>query len=124
MSKIKTTIWGREFELPVIVKQFRGKDITGLQKDAVEQFEKNLQVINAAESEVEKYIIKNGLMENGITEVDNIFKYVIPKSISVPKAQKRVVSVMCNFKFDMEHGIAIIFEDEKFKKVGPQDLIL
>ena len=69
MSKIKTTIWGREFELPIIVKQFRGKDITRLQKDAVEQFEKNLQLINAAESEVEKYILKNGLLENGITEV-------------------------------------------------------
>ena len=31
---------------------------------------------------------------------------------------------MCNFKLDMEHGIAVIFEDGKFKTAGPQDLIL
>ena len=81
-------------------------------------------IFDSAESEVEKYILKNGLKENGISEVDNIFKYVMPKSISVPKAKKRVVALMCNYKFDMEHGIAVIFEDEKFKKVGPQDLVL
>ena len=28
MSKIKTEIWGREFELPIIVKKFSGEDST------------------------------------------------------------------------------------------------
>ena len=124
MSKVKTTIWGREFELPIIVKQFKGKDVTEIQEDAVDQLERNMVIFDSAESEIEKYILKNGLKENGISEVDNIFKYVMPKSISVPKAKKRVVALMCNYKFDMEHGIAVIFEDEKFKKVGPQDLVL
>ena len=124
MSKVKTTIWGREFELPVIVKQFKGKDVTEIQEDAGDQLERNMVIFDSAESEIEKYILKNGLKENGISEVDNIFKYVMPKSISVPKAKKRVVALMCNYKFDMEHGIAVIFEDEKFKKVGPQDLVL
>ena len=124
MSKVKTTIWGREFELPVIVKQFKGKDVTEIQEDAVDQLERNMVIFDSAESEIEKYILKNGLKETGISEVDNIFKYVMPKSISVPKAKKRVVALMCNYKFDMEHGIAVIFEDEKFKKIGPQDLVL
>ena len=124
MSKVKITIWGREFELPVIVKQFKGKDVTEIQEDAGDQLERNMVIFDSAESEIEKYILKNGLKENGISEVDNIFKYVMPKSISVPKAKKRVVALMCNYKFDMEHGIAVIFEDEKFKKVGPQDLVL
>ncbi len=71
-----------------------------------------------------KYVIKNGLKDMGMDSVDNIFKYVIPKTISVPKAKKRVVAIMCNFKFDMEHGMAIVFEDEKIKKIGPQDIVL
>lgn len=124
MNKINTEIWGRGFELPVIIKQFKDKEITDIQKEAVDRFEKNLNILNDAKAEVEKYIIDNGLKENGINEVDNIFKYVIPKSISVPKSKKRVVALMCNFKFDMEHGLAIIFEDEKLKEVGPQDLVL
>jgi len=82
MSKIKAEIWGREFELPIIVKKFSGEDSTETQKEAVERFKNNLQLIDAAKPEVEKYILENGLKDNGITEVDNIFKYVIPKTIA------------------------------------------
>ena len=124
MNKVRTQIWGREFELPVIIKQFKGKEITDTQKEAVERLEQNLDIFNLAKDEVEKYIIDSGLKEKGINEIDNIFKYVIPKSISVPKSKKRVVALMCNFKFDMEHGLSIIFENEKLKEVGSQDLIL
>ncbi len=124
MNKIKMNIWGRDFDLPVMIKQFKGKDITDEQNDAVEKFESSEKMVNAAKDEVEKYIIKNGLKDAGVDSVDNIFKYVIPKTISVPKSKKRIVAIMCNFKFDMEHGLAIVFEDEKLKKIGPQDIVL
>lgn len=124
MNKINMTIWGREFELPVMIKQFKGKDITETQKEAADEFESCESVVNAARKDVEQYVLNNGLKDTGATEVDNIFKYVIPKSISIPKAKDRVVAIMCNYKFDMEHGIAIVFENEKFKNIGPQDIIL
>ena len=124
MNKMNMNIWGRGFELPVIIKQFNEKDLTETQEKAVEEFKHCESVVNAAKSEVEKYILENGLKENEIFEVDNIFKYLIPMSISVPKAKERVVAILCNYKFDMEHGIAIIFENEKLKDIGPQDLIL
>ena len=124
MNKIKMNIWGRDFDLPVMIKQFKGKDITDEQNDAVEKFESSEKMVNAAKDEVEKYIIKNGLKDAGVDSVDNIFKYVISKTIAVPKSKKRIVAIMCNFKFDMEHGLAIVFEDEKFKKIGPQDIVL
>ena len=124
MNKIKMNIWGRDFDLPVMIKQFKGKEITDIQKDAVEKFTSCEKVVNEAKNDVEKYVIKNGLKDMGMDSVGNIFKYVIPKTISVPKAKKRVVAIMCNFKFDMEHGMAIVFEDEKIKKIGPQDIVL
>ncbi len=124
MSNIKTEIWEREFNLPIIIKQFKDKEITDIQKEAVECFMNNLDIVDSAKKNVEEYVINNGLSETGKNSVDNIFKYVIPKSIYIPKEKKRVVAIMCNYKFDMEHGIAIIFEEEKFKTVGPQDLIL
>ena len=65
MSKIKAEIWGREFELPIIVKKFSGEDSTETQREAVERFKNNLQLINAAKPEVEKYILENGLKDNG-----------------------------------------------------------
>ena len=32
MNKIKMNIWGRDFDLPVMIKQFKGKEITDIQK--------------------------------------------------------------------------------------------
>lgn len=32
MNKIKMNIWGRDFDLPVMIKQFKGKEITDVQK--------------------------------------------------------------------------------------------
>ena len=34
------------------------------------------------------------------------------------------VAVMCNYKFDPEHGLAIIFTHEGKVTVGSQDIIL
>ena len=124
MSKMKMMIWGREFELPVIIKRFKGKEITELQSEAVSELEVHRDMIDASLDEVKSYVLKNGLAGSGIDEVENIFKYVIPKSISVPKANNRTIAIMCNYKFDMEHGIAIVFENEKFKQIGPQDIVL
>ena len=124
MNKVKLNIWGRDFDLPVMIKQFKGKDITDEQKNALESFKTCEKAINAAKDDVEKYILKNGLRDTGMDSVDNIFKYVIPKSISVPRSKNRTVAIMCNYKFDMEHGLAIILENEKFKRIGPQDVVL
>lgn len=124
IKNLKTEIWGREFNLPIIIKQFIDKEITDVQNKALECFMNNMDIVDEAKKNVEEYIINNGLSETGMNAVDNIFKYVMPKSVYVPMNKKRVIAIMCNYKFDMEHGIAIIFEEEKFKTVGPQDLIL
>ena len=124
MNKIKMNIWGRQFELPVVIKQFKGKEITDTQRDSYEKFTCHLDIVNSTQNYMEEYILENGGREHGADKVDNIFKYIIPKSIYVSKTSKRIVAVLCDYKYDMEHGVAIIFENEKLKSIGPQDLIL
>lgn len=124
MIKYTMNIWGRKFELPVMIKQYDGEEITEIQKEAVEKFQHCEEVLNASKQSVEQYILENGLRDHNIYEVDNIFKYVMPKSFYVPNAEKRVVVLFCDFKYDLENGIALIFEDEKLKKIGPEDLAL
>ena len=36
----------------------------------------------------------------------------------------RSVAIMCDYRFDLEHGIAILFKNEKLEKVGTQDMVL
>lgn len=127
MNKAKIEIWGREFELDVSFYVAKGKDVTDSQKNALDLFLKAdaSKLIESAKSEVEEYCFDNA-NDNEIDEpITNIFKYVIPKSIFVDKVRddSRIVALMCNFKFDMEHGLAVIFKNEKFDEVGEQGLV-
>lgn len=121
---IKINLWGRDFDLNGVMQCYSGEEPTQTQKDAWNKFISNSNISDETKNDVEEYVLKHGLSDTGATAVDNIFKYVIPKSIIVPRSKKLVVAIMCNFKFDPEQGIAILFEDGKLKEVGPQDIAL
>lgn len=48
----------------------------------------------------------------------------MPKYLFVKREINKHVVAMCNYKFDMEHGIAVVFENEMFSKIVSQDIIL
>lgn len=55
----------------------------------------------------------------------NIFKYVVPKAIFIKRDhQKHIFALMCHFKLDMEHGLALVFQENKLVKIGAEDIIL
>lgn len=123
MNKIKLNVWGREFELSISYQNFPGEDVTNNQSRTVEQ----IDFVDFTESlaGVEQYIMKYYGSEINGSSIDNVFKYVMPKSILITRDEnKRVFAIMCNYKFDMEHGMAVVFENEKYKAVGSQELIL
>ena len=73
---------------------------------------------------VKAYVKKTADSQIGLP-IENIFKYVVPKKVFVPHSKKTSkVAIMCNYKFDMEHGIAVIFENGKFHGVDTQDAVL
>ena len=123
MNKVNVRIWGREFELGVSYQNFPGEDIT-------ENQQKILTTVptadyDAAKAGVVGYIRKFFVDELGNDNLDNIFRFVMPKNILIPRTEASdMFAIMCNFKLDMEHGIAVIFEDGEYKTAGPQDLIL
>lgn len=123
MSKVKVSIWGREFELGVSYQNFPGETITENQRNTLSAVPS--VDYDAAKTGVEGYIRKFFSAELGNERLDNIFRFVMPKSVLITRTEgTRVFAIMCNFKLDMEHGIAVIYEDEQLKAVGPQDLIL
>lgn len=113
----KITIWGREFKLDVNYEIIDDDKITDKQKNTRIEFCKNIpdELINP--NKIKDYCLKKDGEEIGNC-IDNIFKYVIPQELFIGEDR---VSVMCNYKFDMEHGIAIIFENNSFKKICSQD---
>ena len=123
MSKEKFLIWGRAFELNVQYDCYEDEDILPAQKVAFAFFKGEADHILNSDQEIKKYCFENNGAEIGEV-IDNIFKYVIPVSIFVKRDEKKhVVAVMCNYKFDIEHGIALLFVNEKLVQIGSQDIV-
>ena len=124
MSKCKINIWNRDFELDVVYECYSGEEVLESQKEAFAMLENNKKGVSKSLEEVRKYVRKtaDGQLSD---DIENVFKYVMPKSIFVPHTKKHcTAAIMCNYKFDMEHGIAVVFENGKFQTVGAQEIVL
>ena len=106
MNKINLNIWGRDFELGIEYDYYTGEEILPIQKEALKSFVSDRESISSAKCVVEKYCLSNNPEEYGTDHIDNIFKYIIPKYLYVKRNEKkRVIALMCDYKFDMEHVI-------------------
>ena len=123
MSKISLMIWNREFDLEVKYYNFPDQEVSDNQRKTAENI-RNVD-FNQVLNEVKEYIKNNN--NNMLAEKDiiNVFKYIMPKKFLVFRSENiRVFSIICDYKFDMEHGIAIMFENEKFTFIGSTDEVL
>jgi len=120
MYNKELNIFGRDFNLSCRYDCFEKEEILENQKKTFETF--NSDIIEKSKDEVFKYCIaKSG---GDITQIDNIFKYLIPESIYITRSENPEIAILCSYKFDIEHGIAIVFQNNKLKEIGAQDIIL
>ena len=119
---LNITIWNRDFDLKVLYDCYAGEEVLGEQKDALKEFASNKKMIEASKSSVEKYCLSQNKDEIGADEIDNIFKFVIPERIFVKRDGR--VALLCRYKFDEEHGIAVVYKDGKITEIGNEDIIL
>ena len=120
----KLLIWNREFDLRVVFDSY-DEEVLPIQEQALEAFLKAENTIQESKKQLEKYILNDEYAEIEGNSIDNIFKYVIPTDIYIPRTpETRTVALLCDYRFDEEHGIAIVFENEHFKEIGEQDIVL
>ena len=126
MNKEKMRIWEREFELDVIYDQYSGEDILPIQEDAIKKFIENHECINDSLEPVKKYCLQWNKNEIGTDIIDNIFKYVKPKSLYIKRSDddSRIVVMMCAYKFYSDNKIAVVFRNERFEKVVIDDEVI
>ena len=116
-------VWGRDLKLEIIYDVFTGEEVLDEQITALSEFLKKKDLLLQDPTQVKEYCINDRGEEIG-DSIDNIFKYVVPTSLYIKReTKKRVVALLCNYKFDIEHGLAIVFENEKLKEIGDQDII-
>ena len=126
MNEVKMTIWGREFNLKVDFDVYGGEEVSASQNAALSEFLSNVSSIDATLPSVKAYCLKMNSGDIGTTAIDNIFKYVIPQSIYIPKWPdgSRMIGLMCAYKFNREDGLAVVFKNGQFHAIGTQNIIL
>ena len=88
----------------------------------IECFLGKSKAILKSNDELISYLLKD--KNNAVHEISNVFKYVMPESILVQRSKDtRKGSIMCNYKCDIEHGIAVCYENEELKNICSQDEI-
>ncbi len=116
-------IWDRKINIRIDYDLYDNETATDEQKQRLEEFINNTHLLSD-KTHIYDYCIKNNSKEIG-NHINNIFKYVAPISILIPRSEqnKRII-LLCNYKFDIEHGIAIVFENNTFSKIVKQDDVL
>lgn len=124
MTKIERTIWGRTLQLEVSYDCFEDENILPSQEEALVNLIGQWSEVESSLDAVKEYCEKNSAGQIRAKEIKNIFKYVVPRSLYVARKPRATVALMCDFKFDLEHGMALVFKDEKLDRIGTQDSVL
>ena len=126
MNKQKVRIWGREFELEIIYDCYEGEQILPAQEEAVTRIFKIDNLFDSVKRDVETYCLAGNAEDIGSNCIENIFKYVMPKSLYIkrPRDDSRTVALMCAYKFNPDDGLAVVFKNEQLYQIGSSNIIL
>ena len=123
-NEISMIIWGREFILPIEYRCYDDEPVSKVQQNAVDVLCNHPEWVERAKNAVEKYCRELVVEDADNGKKDNIFSYVKPEYLFVKHEAKPRVAIMCKYRYDMEHGLAVVFSSDDDISVGPQDIIL
>lgn len=124
IDSIELVIWGRAFNLPMEYNCYDGEVITSAQNKALTNFISHKEWIENAKRVVEEYCKEDVVADEENLKKGNIFSYVKPECIFVKHEENPRIALMCKYRYDSEHGLAVVFSSYGEITVGQQDMIL
>lgn len=123
-KKITLTIWGRNFELPINYNCYEGEGVSEEQIQLLDKFIKHSEWINSSKEVVEDYCRQQVYDDVENQKKDNIFSYIKPMSVFIKHSMRPRIALICKYRYDEEHGLAIVFDNSGNISVGSEDIIL
>lgn len=127
INEVELNVWERKFVLPVRYDCFDDEEVTDQQETAVNNFISHPKWLDAAKRRVEEYCHSAVESDCQNQKKDNIFSYIRPEYLYVKRDERRNYSrlaLMLKYKYDIGHGLAVIFNDNGDTNVSSQDEIL
>ena len=95
------------------------------QTHAAEAFASHLDWVEKAKQQVESYCKEDVEEDDRNQKKDNIFSYIKPETVFVTREKTHPrVALMCQYRYDPEHGLAIVFSKDGHVDIGSQDIVL
>lgn len=115
----KIKVWGREFDLEIEFELLDSDEVTDQQKETLDGFLNMAEMLLADAEPVKQYCLTHS--DNEISApIDNIFKYVIPTTVLIGEDSTQHVVLLCDYKYDFEHGLAVAFDKNQFIGISDQ----
>lgn len=125
INTLDITIWGRDFSLPIEYDCYKDEEVTKEQIMALKEFSLHDDWITASQKIVKTFCKEQVMEDEENKKKDNIFSYVKPDYLFVKRDGKNPrVALMCRYRYDLEHGLAVVFSKDGNIDVGSQDIIL
>ena len=125
IKKVSIEIWDRKFDLNVVFDCYSDESVTGEQLAALDKFISNPKWIAVAKKAVVKFCEKKVKGDADNQKKENIFSYIKPEVIFIKRDKtKPRVALLCKYRYDPEHGLAVVFDTNGNVIVGSQDIIL
>lgn len=125
IESLELSIWGRSFTLPVEYDCYEGEEVTKAQIQTLKHFRSHTEWIEQSKSIVEKYCREQVMSDKENAKKDNIFSYIKPECLFVKRDKENPrIAMMCKYRYDLEHGLAVVFSSDGKVTVGIQDIIL
>lgn len=125
IEALEINIWDRTFSLPVEYDCYEGETVTKGQIKALNNFVSHKEWLIKAKKSTEDYCRNAVEQDDDNQKKGNIFSYIKPDYLFIKHDTTNPrVALMCKYRYDMEHGLAIVFSSKGEITVGIQDIIL
>lgn len=125
IKSLDIIIWGREFSLSIDYDCDEDEEVLRKQIKALEDFVSHPEWVENAKGYVERFCRNSVAEDTDNSKKDNIFSYIKPDYIYVKRSGIHPrIALMCKYRYDMEHGLAVVFTADGNISVGLQDIIL
>ncbi len=123
IKSVHIDVFGKEFDLDVVYDLYAESSCLPALEKALQIFVSHPEWIKTAKSKVLNYCGSDVLSDEENSTKNDLFSYLTPHRIYLKRDAKRV-AIMCKYLYDLEHGLAVVFDSEGNVTVGIQDIII
>lgn len=122
MSKMSSQLWGGHFDLEVSFEETEEGAASAKQYETLGMLVSGWNAVEGSLEQLKQYCVRQNGSQIEPQPIENIFKYVTPRELYVPdNKETRCVILACDYEFDPEHGIGMLYKDGQLAFIGSQD---